>query len=107
ASPNKPCGLWIRQFLLLNIRRRLTMGHMTTHTPVRMACEADGGVSALARNLGVKPPTVSQCAKSERPVPVERCFAIERATKGLITRRDLRPDDWHEIWPELKRRQRG
>ncbi len=27
--------------------------------------------------------------------------AIERATAGAVTRRDLRPDDWHLIWPEL------
>jgi len=27
--------------------------------------------------------------------------AIERATNGLVTRRDLRPQDWHLIWPEL------
>ena len=29
------------------------------------------------------------------------CVAIERATVGAVTRRDLRPDDWHLIWPEL------
>lgn len=27
--------------------------------------------------------------------------AIERATAGAVTRRDLRPDDWQSIWPEL------
>jgi DNA-binding transcriptional regulator YdaS (Cro superfamily) len=27
--------------------------------------------------------------------------AIESTTKGAVTRRDLRPDDWQEIWPEL------
>lgn len=26
---------------------------------------------------------------------------IERATDGLVTRKDLRPNDWHLIWPEL------
>ena len=31
----------------------------------------------------------------------ENCVAIERATSGAVTRRDLRPDDWHRIWPEL------
>jgi len=36
-----------------------------------------------------------------RGVPIERCYAIERATSGAVTRKDLRPDDWHEIWPEL------
>jgi len=29
------------------------------------------------------------------------CVAIERATDGLVTRRDLRPHDWQDIWPEL------
>lgn len=36
-----------------------------------------------------------------RGVPIERCYAIERATNGVVTRKDLRPDNWHEIWPEL------
>ena len=34
-------------------------------------------------------------------MPIERCAAIERATAGAVTRRDLRPHDWHLIWPEL------
>lgn len=29
------------------------------------------------------------------------CVRIERATGGAVTRRDLRPDDWAQIWPEL------
>ena len=29
------------------------------------------------------------------------CRAIETATGGAVTRRDLRPNDWHRIWPEL------
>lgn len=32
---------------------------------------------------------------------MERCAAIEAATHGEVTRRDLRPDDWEQIWPEL------
>lgn len=26
---------------------------------------------------------------------------IERATDGAVRRWELRPDDWHRIWPEL------
>lgn len=26
---------------------------------------------------------------------------IERATNGVVTRKQLRPDDWPLIWPEL------
>jgi DNA-binding transcriptional regulator YdaS (Cro superfamily) len=29
------------------------------------------------------------------------CLAIETATGGAVTRRDLRPGDWHRIWPDL------
>ena len=58
--------------------------------------------SALARQIGVSPSMLYQWRKGLRPVPAERCAAIERATQGAVTRRDLRPDDWAEIWPELK-----
>lgn len=27
--------------------------------------------------------------------------AIERESAGKVTRRDMRPHDWAEIWPEL------
>jgi DNA-binding transcriptional regulator YdaS (Cro superfamily) len=34
------------------------------------------------------------------PSPVN-CVAIEHATNGQVTRKDLRPHDWASIWPEL------
>lgn len=60
-----------------------------------------GGQTRLAKEVGVPPQLMYQWVREIRPVPVERCVAIERATNGAVTRRDLRPDDWHEIWPEL------
>lgn len=60
----------------------------------------DTGAS-LAAKLGVTPGFVSQWRTGFRPVPIERCAAIEQITGGAVTRRDLRPDDWHLIWPEL------
>lgn len=32
---------------------------------------------------------------------VPLCVAIERESKGSVTRKDLHPDDWAENWPEL------
>lgn len=29
------------------------------------------------------------------------CVAIERESGSVVTRRELRPDDWWLIWPEL------
>lgn len=60
-----------------------------------VACEKIGGQAALARVLGVKPPTVNQWVNGDRPVPAERCPAIEKATGGVVRCEDLRPDvDW-------------
>ena len=59
------------------------------------------GVGELARLIGVGQSTVSNWKARGGFVPVEHCAAIERATAGAVTRRDLRPDDWHRIWPEL------
>lgn len=57
--------------------------------------------ASLARKLEISPVLVSQWRNGVRPIPIERCPDIERATGGAVTRRDLRPDDWHRIWPEL------
>ena len=62
-----------------------------------------GGVTQaqLARALGVPGQLMWQWVRRKRPVPIERCVAIEQATLGCVTRSDLRPDDWQTIWPEL------
>ena len=39
-----------------------------------------------------------------RPVPPRLAPAIERLTAGAVMRWDARPDDWWEIWPELRDR---
>lgn len=38
---------------------------------------------------------------SQGGVPVPHCAAVEAATGGRVTRRQLQPDVWHRIWPEL------
>lgn len=63
--------------------------------PLLRACEIVGGQAELARRLGIKPPTVNQWIKGGRPVPADRCPAIERATDRAVTCEELRPDvDW-------------
>lgn len=60
-----------------------------------------GKKSELARAIGAQPQLVWQWAAGVKPVPIWRCAAIEGATGGVVTRQELRPADWHEIWPEL------
>lgn len=63
--------------------------------------EVAGRPIELATAIGASPVLISQWSTGKRLVPIERCVPIERATLGEVSRRDLRPDDWHEIWPEL------
>ena len=60
-----------------------------------------GAQSEFAKTIGVSPVLIHQWASELRPVPLERCVPIEQATNGQVTRKDLRPDDWASIWPEL------
>ncbi len=60
-----------------------------------------GRGAALASAIGVSPVLVSQWSTGPRVPPIERCVPIERATAGQVSRRDLRPDDYLDIWPEL------
>jgi DNA-binding transcriptional regulator YdaS (Cro superfamily) len=69
---------------------------------LRKYCHLKHGQAAeLARCIGVPSVLISQWANGVRATPIERCLSIERASNGIVTRRDLRPGDWHLIWPEL------
>lgn len=68
--------------------------------------EQRGAASDLAERLGVPPVSVFHWSRKQRPIPIVRCVQIEKLTNGAVTRKDLRPDDWHEIWPELAKKQR-
>lgn len=74
---------------------------MSTPHPIDTASDCLGSQAALAAVLGVTKAAVHQWKLEGRRVPLEHCFAIEQATNGAVTRRDLRPDDWQRIWPEL------
>lgn len=65
------------------------------------AAEVAGSIAALARQIGVSAPAVHEWRNDDRPVPIERCVQIEQVTAGAVRRWDLRPTDWHRIWPEL------
>lgn len=81
------------------------MNHENQNPTAARACLIFGGQAAFARALGVSSPTVNQWVSGKRRVPVERCAQIEIKSKGKITRKDLRPDDYWLIWPELKKQQ--
>ena len=82
-----------------NTRRVNIHAMSTTQHPIDEAAHLLGGRAGLAKRLRVTPAALGNW--KVRGVPIEHCPAIERATSGAVTRRDLRPEDWREIWPEL------
>lgn len=69
--------------------------------PIEKAAEVAGSEKALADRLGVTKAAVWQWKQPGRRTPIEHCAAIERLCGHAVTRRELRPDDWQAIWPEL------
>lgn len=62
-----------------------------------------GGLGVFATQAGMSPIYLSQlAARQDGRVPsAELAVVLERETSGAVRRWDLRPDDWHRIWPEL------
>ncbi|WP_084416299.1 transcriptional regulator [Massilia alkalitolerans] len=60
-----------------------------------------GRQAALAKAIGAHAPDVSRWARGKRPIPVEYGARIETATGGQVTRKEMFPDGWAVIWPEL------
>lgn len=68
------------------------------------AAKLCGGITKLASRLEIGQSVVSNWKARGTLIDPVYCVAIERETKGEVTRRDLRPDDWQAIWPELARK---
>ena len=64
--------------------------------------DALGGTFAVASLTGVKPPSVSGWKESGR-IPDDKRIRLAPVAeeRGIATRKELFPDDWHLIWPEL------
>lgn len=60
-----------------------------------------GRAAALARHLGVSQAFMSDMASGEKSIPTDHMAAIEAFTAGAVTRREMCPQDWARIWPEL------
>jgi DNA-binding transcriptional regulator YdaS (Cro superfamily) len=71
------------------------------------AIEITGGVTKLASIIGVDYQLIQQWRKKTQKdcTPAGVCVRIEQATNGEVTRADLRPGDWQQIWPEFKKKQ--
>jgi DNA-binding transcriptional regulator YdaS (Cro superfamily) len=59
-------------------------------------------VDQLAKELGIKKEFVRAIAYGSKACPIRHALKIEQFTGGAVTRKDLRPKDWHLIWPDLE-----
>lgn len=65
------------------------------------ANRGNGKFRTLATLLEVSPSFLSQMAHGKTAISTKRAVEIERHTGGAVTRKDLFPQDWQDIWPEL------
>jgi len=55
----------------------------------------------LARLAGTTFLHLRNVAFSGKSCGIQLAVDIERVSAGAVRRWDMRPDDWHRIWPEL------
>lgn len=60
-----------------------------------------GLAAKLAGDIGVFPPDISMWANKVKPIPHKYGALIEKHTEGKVTRKELFPDEWERIWPEI------
>lgn len=63
-----------------------------------MAAEAR---DEFARNCATTRGHLQNVMYGIRPCAPELAVQVEKMSHGAVRRWDLRPDDWHRIWPEL------
>jgi DNA-binding transcriptional regulator YdaS (Cro superfamily) len=77
-------------------------------TPLEIAVDLAGGQTKLANEIAriaEKPITQAHIwnwiNRADGLAPPEYCAAIEQVVQRKVTRKELRPNDWKKIWPEL------
>lgn len=63
---------------------------------LKQAIDQAGGPTEVAKRIGVSPQRLANWIA--RGVPASYCLRLESLTG--ISRKDLRPDDWADYWPE-------
>lgn len=63
--------------------------------------QSRGRQASLASFLSVRAATVCEWASGQKDPSVRVAAAIEQFTQGQVTRKELFPNDWQKIWPEL------
>lgn len=66
-----------------------------------------GRAAELARKTGQSPAFLRAIAAGDRPCPPKLAVQIELHTGKAVTRKDLFPQDWADLWPELAAAQEG
>ena len=56
----------------------------------------------LRTETGFTVNAIRKYASNGQVLPPAVCSFFEEHTNGQVTRKDLRPNDWHLIWLELK-----
>ncbi|MDO8777067.1 MAG: YdaS family helix-turn-helix protein [Burkholderiaceae bacterium] len=60
-----------------------------------------GRAAKLADGLKVARSRISEWANKKAPIPLRYMAPIETFTEKQVTRQEMCPDDWWNIWPEL------
>ena len=66
---------------------------------IERAAKAVGSQAKLGEALGVTQQNISYWKKTS--VPMEYGAAMELASKGAVTRKEMWPETWEKYWPEL------
>jgi DNA-binding transcriptional regulator YdaS (Cro superfamily) len=60
-----------------------------------------GRAAWLARSMSISTATIADWAADKKYPSPKNCIVIEKLLDGNVTRRELRQNDWWEIWPEF------
>ncbi|MBU3640961.1 YdaS family helix-turn-helix protein [Polynucleobacter sp. Fuers-14] len=68
-----------------------------------LSSQGHGAISALAKAINGYPSDISSYIReaAPKPIPTKTCVAIEKVTQRVVTRQELRPNDYWLHWPDL------
>ena len=101
------CVVYVSVYVLEQKTRKFLANRLTSHS-VTLECGVMNNKlspskrAELAELAGISPQYLYQCLSGRRCMGSLLAARVEHVTNGAVTRKELRPNDWHLVWPELK-----
>ena len=95
------CYIYFIRFKIYYIDKSLARRYSSGTMNLNEYFNSEETIASFSRRTKIPASSLSFWKSGNRPIPIKWMPFLEFETNGKVTRKDLCPENWHKLWPEL------